>query len=226
MLLLFDGVFGRALRAGLGGSLGRGGYVAYVVPGVLVMAAGGVAEATAISVNTDMSKGIIARFRTMAIWRPSVLAGQVAGSMVRTAATGAAVLAVGVALGFPTRAPVLAWLGAAALFVLLGCALSWLTVAFGLLASTPEGANSLALIPLFLPFLSSAFIPPGAMPAGVRAFAVDQPFTSVIDTLRALLTGGPAGHHAVAAILWCAGIGAAGYLAAIRLYNRGPQAAG
>jgi ABC-2 type transport system permease protein len=226
ILLLFDGVLGRSLRAGLYPTIGHGNYLAYLVPGVLVMAAGGVAEATAISVNTDMTKGIIGRFRTMAIWRPAVLAGHVSGGLVRTVITGAAVLGVGVALGFPTAASVAGWSAAVGVLALLGLALSWLTVAFGLLAKTPEGANSLALVPLFLPFVSSAFVPPANMPAGVRTFAADQPFTPVIDTLRALLSGGPVGDHAATAVAWCAGIAVVGYVWSVRLYNRGPRAAG
>jgi len=226
MLLLFDGVFGHALRAGLLSTLGGASYVSYLAPGILVMAAAGVAEATAINLNTDMGEGIIARLRTMAIWRPSVLVGQVTGSLLRTMLTGAAVLAVALGLGFATHATALAWLAAAGLFALLGLALSWLAVAFGLLAKTPAGANSLALIPLFLPFVSSAFVPPAAMPAGVRAFAAHQPFTPIIDALRGLLTGGPVGSSAIAAVAWCIGIALAGYLWAIALYNRPPAAAG
>jgi len=226
LLLLFDGVFGRTLRAGLHGAALGGGYVDYVVPGVLVMAAGGVAEATAIGINTDMSEGIIARFRTMAIWRPAVLAGPVAGSVARTVLTGAAVLAVGIGLGFRPHASVLGWLAVAGLFALLGLALSWLTVAFGLLAKTPAGANSLSLIPLFLPFVSSAFVPTGAMPAGVRAFAQYEPFTPVIDSLRGLLTGAPIGADGLQVLAWCAGIAVAGFWWATTLYNRGPRTAG
>lgn len=222
MLLLFDGVFGHTLRAGLAGTVVGGGYVDYVVPGVLVMAAGGVAEATALNINTDVGSGIVARFRTMAIWRPAVLTGQVAGSLIRTLLTGAAVLAVGVGLGFAPNATILDWLGAAGLFLLLGLALSWLTICFGLLAKTPAGANSLSLIPLFLPFVSSAFVPTDTMPAGVRAFAEYQPFTPIIDTLRGLLIGGATGGHALAAVAWCVGIVIVGFWWAMRLYNRPP----
>ncbi|HEY2506909.1 MAG TPA: ABC transporter permease [Streptosporangiaceae bacterium] len=226
MLLLFDGVFGRTLRAGLTGTLAGHGYVSYLVPGVLVMAAGGVAEATAVTVNTDMSEGLITRFKVMAIWRPAVLAGQVAGGMLRTVLTGAAVLAVAAGLGFSPSPDALSWLAALGLLMLLGFALSWLTVAFGLFARNPAGANSLALIPLFLPFVSSAFVPPGNMPAGVAEFAAYEPFTPIIDTFRGLLAGGPVGVHAVAAVAWCAGIAAVSFGWAVRLYNRDPRQAG
>ena len=218
-LLLFDGVFGHTLRAGLAGAV-SGGYINYVLPGILVMTAASVAEATGLGVNADMGEGIIGRFRTMAIWRPSVLTGQVAGSAIRTIITGAAVCLFALVLGFSPHATALGWLGALGLFVLLGVALSWLTVAFGLLAKTPSGANSLSLILVVLPFLSSAFVPTSTMPAGVRAFAEYQPFTSVIDTLRGLLTGNPIGHQGWVAIAWCVGISLVGFSWSLRLYNR------
>lgn len=226
MLLLFDGVFGHTLRAGLPGALAGGGYVGYLAPGVLVMAAGGVAEATALSVNMDMGQGIIARLRTMAIWRPAVLVGQVAGSVPRVLLTGAAVVAVAIGLGFAPTATPLRWLAAAGLFALLGLALTWLTTAFGLVAKTPAGANSLSLIPLFLPFVSSAFVPTANMPAGVRAFATYQPFSPIIDTLRGLLVGGSVGSHVIPAVAWCVGIAVFGYVWSMVLYNRPPAAAG
>jgi ABC-2 type transport system permease protein len=226
ILLLFDGVFGHTLRSGIGGPLAGRGYIDYLVPGILVIVTGGVAEATAINVSTDMKEGIIARFRTMAIWQPAVLAGQVAGSLLRAVITGALVLAVAIGLGFAPSASPAAWLAATGLFMMLALALSWLTVAFGLLAKSPEGANSLALIPLFLPFVSSAFVPTGSMPAGVAAFAANQPFTPVIDTLRGLLVGGPIGGSALAAVAWCAGIAVVGYLWALRLYKRNRTEAG
>jgi ABC-2 type transport system permease protein len=218
-LLLFDGVFGHTLRAGLGSAV-SGGYINYVLPGILVMAAASVAESTALGVNADMGEGIIARFRTMAIWRPSVLAGPVIGSVARTLITGAVVCFFALALGFSPNATALGWLAAIGLFALLGMALSWLTVAFGLLAKTPAGANSLSLILLVLPFVSSAFVPTATMPAGVRAFAEYQPFTSIIDTFRSLLTRTPMGNHGIVAVTWCVGIAVVGFLWAVRLYNR------
>jgi ABC-2 type transport system permease protein len=224
ILLLFDGVFGHALRGGIGPAIRTGHrYVDYLTPGVLLMAAGGVAEATALTVNTDMSEGVIARFRTMPIWRPSVLAGRVAGSLARTLATGVVLLAVAVGLGFRPSASPLEWLAVAGMFALVGLALTWLTVSFGLLAKTPAGANSLSLIPLFLPFISSAFVPTRSMPAGVRFFAANQPFTPIIDTIRGLLTGGPIGSDVWLAVGWCGLIASAGYLWSMSLYNRAPR---
>ncbi|HEY2666553.1 MAG TPA: ABC transporter permease [Actinomycetota bacterium] len=222
-LVMFVGVFGNTIRAGLtGASIPGRHYVDYLAPGIFLMTAGAGAEATALGICTDMKEGIIARFRTMAITRTSVLTGQVAGAFIRTMISGTLVVAVGLAVGFrPTATPV-EWLAAAGMFAGLTLALTWLAVAFGLFAKTPEGANSLALIMVVLPFVSSAFVPTGSMPAGVRWFAHNQPFTPVTDTLRGLLTGTPIGHSAILAAAWCAGIAALGYLWARRRYDRNP----
>ena len=223
-MLLFAGVFGHALSAGLGTSPGTR-YIDFLAPGILVMTAGFAAEGTAINVNTDMTEGIIARFRTMAISRSSVLTGQVTGSLIRTMITAAVVVGVALLLGFrPTAGPV-EWIAAAGMFALLAVALTWLTVAFGLLANNPAGANSLALIPAILPFVSSAFIPTASMSGGVRWFAQNEPFTPIIDTMRGLLTGTGIGNSAVIAVAWCAGLTLVGYLWARALYNRRRPAA-
>jgi ABC-2 type transport system permease protein len=218
-LLLFAGVFGHALSKGLGAPAGTR-YIDFLAPGILVMTAGFAAEGTAISVCLDMTEGIVARFRTMAISRSSVLTGQVAGSLIRTMITAAVVVGVALLLGFrPTAGPV-EWIAAAGMFALVTLALTWLTVAFGLLARTPAGANSLALIPAMLPFVSSAFIPTATMSGPVRWFAQNEPFTPIIDTLRGLLTGSGIGNSAVIAIAWCAGLTLAAYFWARALYNR------
>jgi ABC-2 type transport system permease protein len=222
-LLLFAGVFGSTLHAGLGAAAVGGHYIDYLVPGIMVMTVGASAEGTAINVCLDMTTGIITRFRTMSIARMSVLTGQVIGSLLRTLISGALVVAVAVALGFRPTASVVGWLAAAGVFALLTLALTWLTVAFGLLAKTPAGANSLALIVVVLPFISSAFVPTATMPAGVAWLAEHQPFTPVIETLRGLLTGTPIGNNASVAIAWCAGITLVGYLWARSLYDRLPN---
>lgn len=222
-LLLFAGVFGNALRAGIGGARG-GRYIDYLTPGILVMTACSAAEATAVAVSTDMTEGIISRFRTMPIARASVLTGQVLGSLVRMLASAVLVVGAAFALGFRTGAGIGQWLAVAGLFALLGLALTWLTTAFGLVAKTPAGANSLSLILVVLPFVSSAFVPTGSMPAGIRWFAGNQPFTPVIQTLRAQFAGTPAGGTAIVAAAWCAGLAAAGYLWARACYDRGPAA--
>jgi ABC-2 type transport system permease protein len=219
-LLLFAGVFGHALAAGLSAPLAGGTYIDYLTPGILVMTVGFAAEATAVSVCTDAAEGIIDRFKTMAISPASVLTGQVAGSVIRTMISGILVVGVALLLGFRPSAGPGAWIVAAGVFALLALALTWLAVAFGLAAQTPAGANSLALVPAVLPFVSSAFIPTSAMTGGVRWFAENEPYTPIINTLRGLLTGGEIGGRAVIAVAWCAGIALAGYLSSRALYNR------
>ena len=221
LMLLFAGVFGHALGATLAAQSAGTSYIDFLAPGILVMTSGFTAESTAISVCTDMNEGIIPRFRAMAIARASVLTGQVAGGAVRAMISGTLVVAVAVLLGFRSSASPVAWLAAAGVFALLAIALTWITVAFGLLSKTPAGANSLALIPAFLPFISSAFIPVSEISgAGVRWFAANEPFTPIIDTLRGLMTGAVSGHDAALAIAWCVGLALAGYLWARALYNR------
>jgi len=223
-LLVFVGVFGKTMRAGLtGAAVASGHYIDFLAPGIILITAGASAAATAVNICTDLREGIIARFRSMAITRASVLTGQVLGSFIRTLISGILVVAVALVLGFrPTATPV-EWVAAAGMFAAVTLALTWLAVAFGLKAKTPEGANTLSLIMLVLPFASSAFVPTASMPAGVRWFAQNQPFTAVINTLRGLLTDTPIGHSAVLAIAWCAGITAVGYLWAHRRYDRSPS---
>lgn len=220
-LLLFAGVFGHALRAGLGAVVpSGGGYIDYLTPGILLMTACASAETTAVNMSTDMTEGIIARFRTMAITRTSVLTGQVLGGLIRAMISAVLVVAVAVALGFHPTATAIEWVSATALFALLTVAVTWLTVSFGLLAKTPAGANSLALLVVVAPFISSAFVPTASMPTGVAWFARNQPFTPIIQTLRGLLAGTPIGSDAVLAVGWSAAISVLGYLWARGLYNR------
>jgi ABC-2 type transport system permease protein len=221
-LLLFVGVFGHTLRAGLGVVTAGGSYVDYLAPGVILLTATASAESTAVNVCTDMNEGIIARFRTMAISRTSVLTGQVLGSLIRALISVALVVAVAVGFGFrPTASPV-EWIATLLVFTMLTLALTWLAVAFGLVAKTPAGANSLALILVVLPFVSSAFVPTRSMPVGVRWFAHNQPFTPIIETLRGLLTGTAIGSGAILAAVWCAGLGTLGYVWARARYNDNP----
>lgn len=222
LLLLFVGVFGGAMSTALRTSIGRTSYIDYLAPGIILMSVGSGSAATAINVCIDMNEGIIARFRTMAISRASVLTGQVAGSMIRTLLSVILVLAITVALGFRPTADFAQWCAALGIIALLTIALTWLAIAFGLLTKSPAGANSLSLIPQFLPFISSAFVPTSSMPAGVRWFAENQPFTPVIETLRGLLTGTPIGNDAAIAVAWCVAISVTGYLWALALFNRDP----
>jgi ABC-2 type transport system permease protein len=218
LLLLFVGVFG-ALKAGLGAG-SHASYIDYVMPGIIVMTAAYGSSVTAQSVNRDSTEGIIGRFRTMAISPTSMLDGHVASALARTMTSVALVIGAAIGLGFRPTADVGRWLAAAGITVLLVLALTWLAVPFGLAAKTAEGLTGFILIVQLLPFISSAFVPPGQMSGSVRWFAAHQPFTPVIDTLRGLLTGTPSGGTAVAAVAWCAGLALAGYLWARILSRR------
>jgi ABC-2 type transport system permease protein len=223
-LLLFVYVFGGTLGDGLGGgSGGRGEYLRYVTPGVLLMAATASAQGTAISVAMDMTEGIVARFRTMAIWRASVLTGHVLGSLVQALLCMAAVLGVALLIGFRPTAGVIGWLAVVGMLALVALALTWLCVALGLVSKTVEGASNLPQPLVFLPFLGSGFVPTESMPAGLRWFAEYQPFTPIIETVRGLLMGTPIGSSGPLAVLWCVGITLVGYVWAKRLYNRDPN---
>jgi len=222
MLVLFNYVFGGTLGAGLDGAAHGGAYINYLAPGILIMTVGSGVASTAINLCMDMSEGIIARFRTMAIARASVLTGQVLGSLIRTLITVGLVTGVALLMGFRPTADPVAWVAALGLVALLTFALTWMGVLFGLVGKTPAGANSLSLIFLLLSFTSSAFVSTDSMPAGVRAFAKYQPFTPVIETLRGLLLGTPIGDSAVLAVAWCVGLTLVGYLWSRAVYNRDP----
>jgi ABC-2 type transport system permease protein len=222
-LLLFVYVFGGTLGNGLGGpSGGRAAYVEYVVPGILLMAVAGTAQGTAISVAMDMTEGIIARFRTMAIFRPSVLTGHVLGSMIETMLSLAVVVGVALLIGFRPDAGPVEWVAAAGVLALITLAVTWLSVALGMVTKTVEAASNLPMPLVFLPFLGSGFVPTESMPVGLRWFAEYQPFTPVIETLRGLLLGSAIGGSAAVAVAWSVGIALVGFLWARKLYNRDP----
>jgi ABC-2 type transport system permease protein len=220
-LLLFVYVFGGTLGAGLGGvSGGRAEYTAYVLPGILVITVAGAAQGTAISVAMDMSEGIIARFRTMAVARASVLTGHVIGSVIQTLLALAVVMSVALLIGFrPSTGPI-EWLAAAGVLTLAALAVTWLSVALGMVTKSVETASNLPMFLIILPFLSSGFVPTRSMPDGLSWFAENQPFTPVIETVRGLLLGTPIGNSGLLAVTWCVAISVVGYLWARRLYER------
>ena len=230
MLLLFVYVFGAALGSGIvapgpnapSADAGRDAYIAYVVPGILLITVAGAAQGTAISVAMDMTAGIIARFRTMAIARASVLGGHVLGAVIQTLLATVLVVVVAVAMGFrPTTAPI-AWAAALGLIVLIAIAVSWLSVALGMAADSVETASNTPFFLVLLPFVSSGFVPAESMSGPLAWFAEHQPFTPMIETLRGLLLGTPIGSNGVVAIAWCLVISAGGYLWARRSYERVP----
>jgi ABC-2 type transport system permease protein len=219
-LLLFVYVFGGTLGAGLGQPGGRGAYLAYVVPGILLIAVAGGATGTAISVAMDMTEGIVARFLTMAISRAAILSGHVVGSVLQTLLAIAVVIGVALLIGFRPSAGPMQWLAALGMLMLISFALTWLSVALGMASGSVESASNLPMPLSLLPFLGSGFVPTDSMPAGVRWFAEYQPFTPVMQTLRGLLTGTSIGNSALLAVGWCVVIALGGYLWSRALYER------
>jgi ABC-2 type transport system permease protein len=222
-LLLFVYVFGGQLGRGLGaatvaGRTGRAAYLEYVTPGILLMTVAAAVQGTAIAVATDMTSGIIDRFRTMAIARSAVLTGHVLASLCQSLAGVGIVLGVAVGLGFRPRASALDWLAATGVLVLFSFALIWLATALGLAAKSVETASNTPMFLTLLPFLGSAFVPAGSMPTGLRQFAHYQPFTPATETVRGLLTGTPIGSNGLATVAWSVGIALASYLWARHLY--------
>jgi ABC-2 type transport system permease protein len=226
LLLLFVFVFGNTLGAGLPGASGqaggggRGDYLDYVTPGILLLAITGAAQSTAIAVAMDMTEGIVARFRTMAIARASVLTGHVVGSLIQTLLGLAVVTGVALALGFDATATPLEWLGAIGLLALVAFAVTWLAVALGLVTKSVEAASNLPMPLILLPFLGSGFVPTESMPPALRWFAENQPFTPIMETLRGLLLGTPIGSSGWLAIAWSLAIGLGSYVWAKHLYDR------
>ena len=213
IMLMFVYVIGGAFNVGVD-------YVDYATPGMIVLAITYGLSATSTAVNSDMTKGIINRFKVMDISRGAVLNAQVIASMLRSLIAIAAIIGVAFGLGFRSSASLPDWLGAIGFIVVVCFATSWLTVALGLAAKTPESAG-MATVPLILlPFLSSAIVPADTMHTGARQFAEYQPFTPIIETLRGLLTGHPSAGHAIAALAWCAGIALVGYLRALATFRR------
>lgn len=227
LLVLFVFVFGGAMGAGLPGagpgSGGRTAYLVFITPAILIMTVASVALGTAISTATDMTTGIIGRFRTMDISRTSVLTGHVLGALLRTAACVVTVIATAFLLGFRSAAGPLGWLGAVGLLLLIALALTWLTVGMGLAADSVETASNTPMFLMLLPFVSSGFVPTDTLPWGLRHFAEHQPFTPMIDALRALVTGAPAGSDLWLAVGWCLLIALLGYLWSRRLFLRVPS---
>lgn len=226
LLLLFVFVFGGAFGAGVApgvtpGADGRAAYLDYITPAILLFAIVGAAQSVAITAAMDATSGIMARFKTMAISPGSVLGGPVLGTAVQGLVASVLVLGVAVALGFrPTPTP-LGWVGLVALTLVLTAALSWLCVALGLAAPSVETASNTPMLLTALPFLGSGFVPVETMPAGVRWFAEHQPFTPIIETVRALLAGtAPGTSTAVQAVAWTVAIGVLGYTWSRALYRR------
>ncbi|MEV7561826.1 ABC transporter permease [Streptomyces sp. NPDC089795] len=224
LLLLFVYIFGDVMSAGMGGAADRSEYIAYVVPGVLLMTIGSTVIGAAVSVSTDMSEGIIARFRTMAIHRGSVLVGHVVGSVLQSLASVVLVGAVAVAIGFrSTDATALEWLAAFGLIALFALALTWIAVGMGTASPNAEAAGNSATPLILLPLISSAFTPVEAMPGWFQPIAQYQPFTPAIETLRGLLLGTEIGYNGWLAVAWSIGLAVLGYRWSAASFNRDPK---
>lgn len=225
LLLLFVYVFGGTLGAGLGGvSGGREQYIAYVVPGILLITVAGGATGTAIAVAMDTTEGIVARFRTMSISRAAFLTGHVIGNVILSMIALVIVTVVALLVGFrPTTGPI-EWIAAVGLLGLTAFAVMWLAVALGLVTKSVETASNLPMPLTFLPFFGSGFVPTDSMPDPLRLFADNQPFTPIIETLRGLLLGTPIGNSGLLGVAWCVAISLVGYVWARRLYDREPSA--
>ncbi|GHH04888.1 ABC transporter permease [Streptomyces lanatus] len=222
LLLLFVYVFGGAIGEGIGAG-DRGDYVNFLVPGIIVMAVTYGTIPIAVSVCSDMTEGIINRFRTMAISRSSVLTGHVLGNMVQIVCILALVTGVAYAIGFRPNATAVEWAAAMGLLLLLAFGLSWLSAAMGLRAKTVESASNAPMPLTYLPFLGNTIVTPESMPTGLRWFAEYQPFTPINETLRGLLLGTGIGNSAWISLAWCVGLALVGYLWARSAFRKGAE---
>jgi ABC-2 type transport system permease protein len=214
MLLLFVYVFGGAIQHG------TGSYVTYLLPGILLITIASGISYTALRLFTDRQGGIFERFQSMPIARSSVLWAHVLTSLAANVISLVAVVAVAVGMGFRSGAGVLAWLAVAGILILFTLALTWAAVIPGLTAKSVDGASAFAYPLIFLPFISSAFVPTGTMPGPVRAFAEHQPVTSIVNAIRDLFTRQPVGNGIWTALAWCVGILVVAYLFANISYRR------
>ena len=216
LMLLFAFVFGGALRE----STGAENYVNYLLPGILLIAIASGTAYTALRLFTDLQGGIFERFHSMPITRASVLWAHVLTSLVANGLTVAIIFGVGFAMGFRTGAGLLDWLAVLGILALFTLALTWLAVIAGLSGKSVDGATAFSYPLIFLPFISSAFVPTETMPGPVRWFAENQPVTSIVNSIQALFAGEPVGSEIWIALAWCIGILVVAYLFAMRVYRR------
>jgi len=214
LMLLFVYVFGGAIQAD------TDNYVNYLLPGILLIAIASGISYTAYRLFLDKQRGIIERFHSMPIARSAVLWGHVLTSVVSNVITVVVIILVAFAMGFRSSAGILPWLAVAGILVLFTLALTWVAAIAGLSAKSVEGASAFSYPLIFLPFISSAFVPTDSMPRVVRAFAENQPVTSIVEAIRALLSGQPVGNDIWVALAWCVGIMLVAYLFAMRAYKR------
>ena len=218
LLLTFNFVFGGALEKSSGGN-----YIDYLTPGMLLMIPAYMTASVAVSIATDTTKGIVNRFRTMAISQSSMLTGHVIGALIQAMLGIAAMAAVAVAIGFRPSANVIEWVAAFGLLAMLTFALVWLAVGMGLIAPNPESASNMPFPLIMLPFLGSGLVGTDTMPVGLRQFAEYQPFTPLTETIRGLLMGTEIGNNGIISIAWCIGLGSVGYLWSTSVFRKQAQ---
>jgi len=213
-MLLFVYVFGGAIQTG------TDNYVNYLLPGILLIAIATGVSYTAYRLFTDVQRGIFERFHTMPISRSTLLWGHVLTSLISNAISVLVIIIVALIMGFRSSAGVLSWLAVASILALFTLALTWVAAIAGLSAKTVDGASAFSYPIIFLPFISSAFVPTSSMPTVVRIFAENQPVTSIVEAIRALLSGQPLHSDIWIALAWCVGIMLIAYIFAMRVYNK------
>ncbi|MFC9893430.1 ABC transporter permease [Nocardia sp. NPDC127579] len=218
LLLIFNFVLGGAMQAGVGGDDSK--YINYLTPGMLLLLPAYMTAAIAVLVSTDVTKGIVNRFRTMAISQSAILTGHVMGTLIQAVLALGAMLGVAALCGFRPEATPIEWVAAIGLMLLIVFALGWLSVAFGLAAPNPESASNMPFPIIMMPFLGSGLVPTDTMPVGLRQFAEYQPFTPFTETVRGLLMGSEIGASGIISLAWCAVIALVGYLWAKSLFRK------
>ena len=214
MMLLFVYVLGGAIQTG------TENYVNYLLPGILLIAIASGISYTAYRLFMDLQRGIFERFHSMPIARSAALWGHVLTSLVSNAISVVVIILVALIMGFRSPAGIVSWLAVAGILVLFTLALTWIAAIAGLTAKSVDGVSAVSYPLIFLPFISSAFVPTASMPLAVRVFAENQPVTSIVETIRALLSGRPTGNEIWVALAWCCGVIIVAYLFAMRAYRR------
>ncbi len=213
-MLLFVYVFGGAIHTG------TANYVNYLLPGILLIAIASGISYTAYRLFIDVQRGIIERFRSMPIAPSTILWGHVLTSLVSNGISVVVIILVALIMGFRSSAGILPWLAVIGILALFTLALTWVAVIAGLTAKSTDGAGAFAYPIIFLPFISSAFVPTSSMPLVVRVFAENQPVTAIVNTIRALLYGQPVSNNIWIALAWCVGILVVAYIFAMRAYQK------
>jgi len=214
IMLLFVYVFGGAIKTG------TDNYIDYLLPGVMLMTIGSGIAYVAYRLFTDKERGIFERFHSMPIARSTVLWGHVLTSLISNGISVVVIILVALLMGFRSSAGILQWLAVFGILGIFTLALTWIAVIAGLAAKTPDGAGAFSYPIIFLPFISSAFVPTDTMPSAVRAFAENQPVTPIVEAIRNLLTNKPVGNGIWIALIWCIAITVLAYIIAMRVYKR------